>query len=340
MTILFEQGNEKELNSFLEKYSQCILLADAKTNGFCVPHVRNKIATLKNASLIIIPDGEHNKNVETCKLVFDQLLYLRADKNSILIHVGGGMVSDLGGFCASVYQRGIAFMNIPTTLLSMVDASVGGKTAIDFSGIKNMIGTFQHPEAVYLNPIFLNSLSEKNLASGIAEMVKHALLQNVASWKSMLDFEKEEFYTIEQIQKSVKFKLELVSQDEFDKDKRQALNFGHTIGHAIESLSLKKNQALLHGEAIMYGMMEELKLSVKLFGLNPSILTDYNSLMKRHFDYLDFKYSFEELKPFLLADKKNKDGIRMSLLKNIGDCQTQRLVSELEIESIITNHEN
>ena len=339
MNNIFYQEEESAFSDFLseQKYTQYILLADANTNGFCIPLFKKLLPQFNTSSLIVIPQGESNKNLATCNLIWSELDRLRADRSSVLINIGGGMISDIGGFAASVYKRGIDFMNIPTTLLSMVDACYGGKTAIDFNNIKNNIGTFQHPKAIYIQTSFLKTLDHSILKSGIAETIKHALISSADWWHQMIQFQEQEFYSLATIQKSLQIKVALVMQDERDYGIRQTLNFGHTIGHAIESYSLTTAQPLLHGEAILLGMIHELKISEDLFNLDPTILIQLLKLKETLFPNLIFNYTFHDIKPFLKHDKKNKDGIRMSLLNELGNCDIHVLVSDENIESTFTS---
>jgi len=339
MNNIFYQEEESAFSDFLseQKYTQYILLADANTNGFCIPLFKKLLPQFNTSSLIVIPQGESNKNLATCNLIWSELDRLKADRSSVLINIGGGMISDIGGFAASVYKRGIDFMNIPTTLLSMVDACYGGKTAIDFNNIKNNIGTFQHPTAIYIQTAFLKTLDLSILKSGIAETIKHALISSADWWHQMIQFQEQEFYSLATIQKSLQAKINIVLQDERDYGIRQTLNFGHTLGHAIESYSLTTSSPLLHGEAILFGMMHELKISEALFKLDPQILKQFTKLKESLFPHLDFDYSFEAIKTFLQHDKKNKDGIRMSLLNELGNCDIHVLVSEKNIESTFTS---
>lgn len=318
-----------------KKYSQIIFLVDAKTNGFCEPILRNIFPQFQNTETIIIPDGEQNKNLSVCNLIWEGLIALNADRKTLLINFGGGMVCDMGGFAASTFKRGIDYINIPTTLLAMVDASHGGKTGIDFNQIKNIIGTFQHPVAVYVNPVFLNTVPVHILRSGIAEMLKHALLKGETSFKEMLQMDEKDFYTIEKIKESVLFKKEIVSRDEKDENIRQTLNLGHTIGHAIESFSLNTKKPLLHGEAVILGLIYEMMLSKILFNLAEENIQDVIQFKKRIFPDLNFHFSYSDVEEFIKNDKKNNETIKMSLLQKIGECKWQISVTEEQIKKCI-----
>ena len=336
-TKFFFENEEYNFLAFLneQQYSQIILLADAKTNGFCLPVLKQIFSVFQHTWSIIIPDGEHNKTIDVCKLIWEGLDSYRADKNALLINVGGGMLSDIGGFAASTYKRGICFVNIPTTLLAMADASHGGKTGIDFNGIKNMIGTFQHPEAVYINPVFLNTLAERNLRSGIAEILKHSLLKGSDYFDEIADCNEKDFYTADVIRKAVLFKNDIVAQDEKDNHIRQTLNLGHTIGHALESFSLMTLKPLLHGEAVMLGLIYELMLSKLIFDFPDSVIEEVIRFKERIYPDVHLKFTYEEIEKYILNDKKNTSEIKMSLLKRAGECKWQVAVTGKQIAEAI-----
>ena len=218
-------------------------------------------ATNIDAILIEIPSGEEHKNLEKCQLIWNALSSHHFDRNSLLINLGGGVVGDMGGFAASTYKRGIDFIQIPTSLLAMVDASVGGKLGIDFAYLKNQIGVFNNPKAVLINPVFLNSLPNNQLLSGFAEVVKHALIEDKCYWKEITTTPLEKMNWESIILQSIVIKNNIVTQDPLEKGERKKLNFGHTFGHAIESFYLKLGKPILHGEAISLGMILESNLS-------------------------------------------------------------------------------
>lgn len=335
-TIYFEKEESQFLESIAEKnYAQIVILADAKTNGFCVPVFKKLMPSFLNTSLIIIPDGEQNKTLESCKLVWDFLIQINATKNTLLINIGGGMVCDLGGFIAATFKRGIDYINVPTTLLAMNDACLGGKTAVDYNDIKNIIGVIKYPIAVYIYPIFLNSLSEKIKISGIAEMIKHAALQSKEVWNNICKMSLDNFEKIEMIQQSLLFKKSIVTQDALDENVRQVLNFGHTIGHAIESESMNQKERLLHGEAIMLGMIYEAMLSHELLEFDKKYIGDLIELKNKFFPFLNMNIEFDTIKKFLLQDKKNTESVVMSLLHDIGECKIKINVSEEQIKNAI-----
>ncbi|MBL7774110.1 MAG: 3-dehydroquinate synthase [Chitinophagaceae bacterium] len=322
MSTLFFDGQEKQVTELLNSYEHHIVLVDAKTNGFCLLKLTRLLPILKSASILIIPDGEEHKTLDVLSLLWEQLTTLHASKKTLLINLGGGVLCDLGGFAASTFKRGIACLHIPTTLTAMVDAAIGGKTGIDWMGYKNLIGSFYEPVGIYIQPSFLETLPEKHLRSGMVEMWKHALIHSEEAWQSIKQKKLAQFLTLEVIQNSLQVKLNLVEQDPFDEGVRQALNLGHTIGHAVEAWSLN-NKRLLHGEAVLLGLIAECELAEQLLGLSSSIRNDLRLLKRTYFPNLSFQGSMENLLPYLLQDKKNEQGIRMSLLKNPGDVAIQ-----------------
>ena len=233
----------------------------------------------------------------------------------------------MGGFAASTYKRGIDFLNIPTTLLAMVDASAGGKTGINFGGIKNFIGTFQSSIATYINPIFLNTLSNRHLLNGTVEMIKHALLHSEKLWNEVKNYSLNEFISINTIQESIAIKQQVVEQDFNDIGIRQSLNIGHTIGHAIESYSYQTATPLLHGEAITLGFIHEQLIAESILNADSTIRKELIALKERLYTTLNFTYSFDNIISNLLQDKKNSSAIKMGLLQSVANCKIKEVVS-------------
>ncbi len=335
ITEIYTQGQEKELQQFLEKnnFQKKIILCDANTHGYCVPVWRNFFSKNYFDAIIIVPQGEENKTLATCEYLWQQMLENNITKQDVVVLVGGGVLLDMGGFCSSVFKRGIPMVYVPTTLLAMVDACYGGKTAVDFAGTKNIIGTYTPANAIYINTIFLQTLHDRILKSGFAEMIKHWLISDEKMWDSVhVAFD---FTSTVQMKKSLLIKKEIVDSDLYDLDKRQTLNFGHSIGHAIESYSLTTNNALLHGEAIMLGMLYELKLSEYLLNTKHDIREKLTEIREKLFPALTMHYSFENLYPFLVQDKKNDGTLRMSLLKKVGECIVKVNVSINDLKAIL-----
>lgn len=297
-----------------------ILLADANTHGFCLPVLFKQMPFLQGFPRMVVPAGEAAKDLDVARYIWRQLQDLGAKNNTVLLVVGGGALCDVGAFCASVYKRGMRLRLVPTTLLAMVDAALGGKTALDFEGIKNSIGSFYAAEALYVQPDFLNTLPERQRLSGIAEMIKHALLEGGSTWENVLQYSPEQFSTLEAIRTSQAIKMRFVEADPYDKGIRQCLNLGHSIGHALEAERFKREYPLLHGEAILWGMYLELYLSIGHCGLLPQVWQDYTQLFRRLFPALQHiaPIHAEAIMPYLMHDKKNTKGIRMSLISSPG----------------------
>lgn len=325
--ILFGEDSYKELNNYLVKNaSKIFIIVDENTKNHCLAYFLKKISIFNKYNLIEIPSGEKNKNIFTCINIWKKLSLYRADRNSFLINLGGGMISDIGGFCASTFKRGINFINIPTTLLGMVDASLGGKTGIDLEEIKNEIGTFNNPNFLLIDIHYLNSLSKKELISGIAEVIKHALIYDKKLWHFIKNILLNNLLTSynwkELIKKSINIKKDIVEKDPKEIGLRKILNFGHTIGHAIETFFMKTKDPLLHGEAIALGIMCESWISYKNKLLSIDEYNEIFFIIKSNYPFKKIKNI--DLKKVLLimeCDKKNKNGkISFSLLNSIGKC--------------------
>ena len=286
--------------------------------------------------------GEKNKNLSTCSAIWSAMTAAALDRKALFINIGGGVIGDMGGFCASIYKRGIRFINIPTTLLSQVDASVGGKLGVDFEGLKNHLGTFNEPETVMISPEFLSTLPEEELRSGYAEIIKHGLIQDKAYFEKLKIEDWKDQDWIELIQHSVGIKKQVVLADPKEAGLRKILNFGHTIGHAFESHFLDGPKHLLHGEAIAIGMICEAYLSFQKTKLSKKELEIIQNIFLSI--YGKFTFSKADLKPILdlcLQDKKNEGEVLMfSLLEKIGSCTYNIPVNRQEIEDAIFYYEN
>jgi 3-dehydroquinate synthase len=238
----------KEVFEFFEKYfldarnySDCVILTDVNVAEKCLPLLYENVPVTENVPVIVLPDGEENKNIQTCIHIWNTWLEHEYDRNVLVVVLGGGMVCDLGAFCASVYKRGVDYVLFPTTLMAQCDAAIGGKNGVNFKHYKNQLGTYQLPEAVFIYPEFLRTLSKRQMINGFAEMIKHALIQDPGYWHFLQTMPLGEFEKLQQaILFSVKIKQKIVSGDFLDRGMRQALNFGHTVGHAIETLAIEK----------------------------------------------------------------------------------------------------
>ncbi|MCA5004919.1 3-dehydroquinate synthase [Sphingobacterium bovistauri] len=336
--VYFEE-NLESLLPFIEErgYSQVLVLVDRNTNDNCLPVLQNAIPDLIHYDIIEVDPGEENKNIDFCIGVWKTMLDFGADRKALLINLGGGVVTDMGGFAASTYKRGIDFIQIPTTLLSQVDASVGGKTGIDLDNVKNIIGTFTQPQAVFISTQFLHTLDDRQMVSGFAEIIKHGLIQDKSLYETCKSLDMNTI-TPELIYQSVQIKNNVITQDPTEKGLRKILNFGHTIGHAIEGYSLyNDSNPLLHGEAIAIGMICEAWLSNKFSGMSIEELKDItDTFLKR---YPVYNYSEEQYDLFIdlmKNDKKNEDNkIGFALLKEIGDCSYNIFVEEEDIREAL-----
>ena len=288
-------------------YAGWVLFADENTAELCLPRIEEFLPG--DTPVIVVPEGELNKNLETCQDMWEDLFAAGVGRRWCAICLGGGVLEDMAGFVASTYKRGIDFLQIPTTLLSMVDSSVGGKLGIDFNNVKNSIGVFNDPIAVWIDPAFLQTLPGREVRSGYGEIIKHGLIADRAQWDNLrtsADLSTFDWQTI--IPASVNVKRGIVLEDPFEKGLRKALNFGHTIGHAIESYWLETEHRLFHGEAIAAGMIMEAWLSTRLDELNEKDLgeiTEYCLAVYGHQSVPE--EAFPELLALMRQDKKNED---------------------------------
>ncbi len=321
-----------------DKFSSIFILVDENTNKFCL-NIFIKKTEIEKFEKIIINSGEENKNIDSCLFIWEKLNTFKADRKSLLINLGGGVLTDIGGFVASTYLRGINFINIPTTLLGMVDAAHGGKTGIDFKLLKNQIGVFSDPSEVILDSEYLNTLSKDEFLNGYAEVFKHSLLTNKRdlNFNSLinLDFYEDVSFIID---KYSEIKNEIVRSDKFESNYRKILNLGHTIGHAIESYSFRSINLdeLKHGEAIIVGLITELYISHRQLNFPLSDLENLKTNVLKYFKRVHLTESdIEEIYDLLVYDKKNEGGIvNFVLLKSIGDpVVDQQTTKELFIES-------
>ena len=303
----------------ISTYSQVAILVDENTKRDCL----HKLPKIENALVIEIKSGEEYKNISTCNFIWEQLTINNFDRNSLLINLGGGVIGDMGGFCASTYKRGLDFIHIPTTLLAMVDASVGGKLGIDFKGLKNQIGLFNNPNSVLISSEFLETLVENELKSGFAEVVKHALISDSSLWVKLKNLPFTDLDWEDIIDTSVQIKNKIVLADPFEKGERKKLNFGHTFGHAIESYYLEKGTPISHGEAVFMGMILETEIS----DLSETKKNEIKNYILSNFA-LPYTPKKSNLHKFLINDKKNQDGrINFTLLSEIGNCSFDNLFS-------------
>ena len=319
------------------QHEDIFIVADKHTVLFC-DQLFEKVDWLPS-HVTVLDCGEENKSVESVSRIWMMLSKQGARRSSILVCVGGGVVTDLGGFAASTFKRGMRCINVPTTLLAQVDASLGGKTGFNFNGLKNEIGTFSIPEKVIIDTRFLNHLPVRERMAGFAEMIKHGLLSNREYLTRLLNLEYRETtqeYMLELIQRSVTIKNEIVTRDPREQGPRKVLNFGHTIGHAIESLSIMQGSPLLHGEAVALGLVAELYLSVKEKGFPEEVYREVRDFVKQHYPLYPLMDHVDTLYELMLHDKKNERwGVNFTLLSGIGEFSLDNYCSkDLVVEAL------
>ena len=320
-------GNVKPENIFI--------LTDSNTEKYCLPYLL-RYNRLNGSKIITIPHGDENKTIESASLVWKFLSENGATRRSLMLNLGGGMITDIGGFCAATFKRGIAYINIPTTLLGAVDAATGGKTGVNFLGLKNEIGVFAPPEKTLFNVDFFKTLDKKNLLSGYAEMLKHALLSTKDLWNETLSFNPEnpDFEQLNQLLiKNVAIKENIVTRDPKEHGLRKALNLGHTFGHAFESFSYRNAKPLLHGYAIMFGLICELYLSFIKLNFPKEELLKIKYLAREFYENPEFLCNnYDSLYELMTHDKKNEtEEINFTLLADIGDIHINQTAAKEEI---------
>ncbi|PLX12259.1 MAG: 3-dehydroquinate synthase [Marinilabiliales bacterium] len=314
----------------LEEYNKRIVLVDENTQRHCLPVFEEQMEGFDIDGVIIIKANASNKSIDQTVHVWNELSRLGAERDTLLINLGGGVVSDLGGFAAATFKRGINFVNFPTSLLGMVDAAIGGKTGLDFGGIKNQVGLFINPVCVIIDPVFLKTLDQKQLLSGYAELLKCGLIMDKDLWETV---ENVRYNSVEEwdslIVQSARNKVDIVRHDTYEKGLRKILNFGHTVGHAIESFLINKGLDITHGEAVAAGMICETYISSKFYEFECTRIKEIINTIDNNFDRFDLK---KEDIPVLLElmqhDKKNKDGkYHFSLLRRLG-----KAVHDIEVD--------
>ncbi len=342
---VFFEKNLDSLETFItsRNYSQILVLVDRNTNDHCLPILQSALSEITDYDIIEVDPGEENKNIDFCIGVWKTMLDFGADRKALMINLGGGVVTDMGGFAASTYKRGIDFIQIPTTLLSQVDASVGGKTGIDLDNVKNIIGTFTQPQAVFISGQFLSTLDDRQMCSGFAEVIKHGLIYDKDLFLKTIATNLETDDLDDIVFRSVEIKNEVITQDPTEKGLRKILNFGHTIGHAVEGYSLMQDaDPLLHGEAIALGMICEAYIAHKINGLSEADL----SAIAQAFDHRFKRYTFsgdiyQELITFMQNDKKNEGRkVGFALLSEIGKCDYNIYVEEELIKESLDFYRN
>lgn len=344
--IFYTRELENTLRPFIENYGKgkVFLACEETINRLWLTGYDAFFAEM-GVKKVVIPAGEHNKKIESVQKIWQFLSENGGDRKSLQINIGGGMLTDLAGFAATTFKRGIDFLNVPTTLLSQVDASVGGKTGINFGGLKNEVGTFKEPVAVLINTNFLKTIDRNNLVSGFAEMIKHGLIYSPAHLQELksVNFDSIDYDSLQEIIKhSVDVKTHFVANDLTENNIRKALNFGHTAGHAFESLAMHQNRPVLHGYAVAYGMIAELYLSVKMCGFPQSALESLTAWMLDIYGKFNISEDdFEPLYQLMTHDKKNESGrINFTLLPEIGKIEINQNCSKTLIMEALNYFRN
>ena len=334
--VIISENLTETLNAAIAEcpHDKLFVLCDETTEKLCLPVISHQLSVI-GYQLITIPAGDTNKSLESLSHVWSGLQQGGATRHSLMINLGGGMVTDLGGFAASTFKRGIQFINIPTTLLSMVDASVGGKTGINFGGLKNEVGVFRNASSVILDTTFLRTMDKENLLSGYAEMLKHGLIDCESHWAQLLNCQLS-IINCQLIARSVAVKQRIVTEDPTEKGIRKALNLGHTAGHAFESFALKR-KPVLHGYAVAWGLIVELYLSAVKCGFPQDRLRQTVQFIRESYGMMNITCKdYPELLELMHHDKKNEgEAINFTLLGNIGDIRINQTATEEEIKEAL-----
>ena len=327
-SIIINENCYPYLNEILRHtvFSKVFILVDENTSQFCLPNFLPNLATEIEIEIIEIEAGENLKTIETCVQLWQSLLDLGGDRKSLVINLGGGVITDIGGFVACTFKRGIEFINIPTTLLAMVDAAIGGKNGVDLGSLKNQIGIIREPKSVLIDTSFLETLPTEEMRSGLAEMLKHGLISDKEYWnkfKNLSSLKTEDLNEL--IHQSIAIKNKIVTEDLSENGIRKALNFGHTLGHAIESYCLENQEKknLLHGHAVAIGMILESYISKEKGLLSNEEYHEIKYIISEYFETIEFNEDdIQNIIKLLIFDKKNEFGkVQFVLLKSIGSVQ-------------------
>ena len=342
--IIFTNQVIEALDSLIASFapSGVFVIGDHNTSRFVIP-VLQQASSLADAHCIQLPAGDANKTLESLSHVWSQLTDKGATRKAVVVNVGGGMITDLGGFAAATFKRGVRFINVPTTLLSAVDAAVGGKTGINFHGLKNEIGTFKEADAVIISTVFFKTLPDQELLSGYAEMLKHALLEDKATLADLLNYDISAEHDdpdalLDLVERSVQVKKDIVAADPTEQGIRKALNLGHTVGHAIESLAMERQRPVPHGYAVAWGLVAELVLSHMILGFDSDTLHQVAAYIKEHYGPMPVSCDdYPRLLELMRHDKKNAtaDAINFTLLSAVGTPEINQTATDADIRSAI-----
>ena len=338
-TITYTNSADSTLAQWLSenRYDKVFVLMDTNTRECARPLIQNTLQQC-DAVEIILPPEDENKNIESLMYIWERLSEDGATRHSVLINLGGGVITDIGGFAAATFKRGIAYVNIPTTLLAMVDASIGGKTGINFRNLKNEIGAFNSPALTIFDMAFLRTLDRANLCSGYAEMIKHGLISSREYWSELMNHDLASLDGVEDlVRESIDVKSNVIEQDPCEKGLRKILNFGHTFGHAIESYLLQNGTPVLHGYAVVWGMVGELYISCQRYNFPKDVFAQTAAYIRNHYDSCPISEEHaDEIYQLMLHDKKNKNGqINCVLLRDIGQNELDQQLSLEDVREIL-----
>jgi len=328
--IIGNDGLEKSAKKF-DNYRRIFVITDDNVKKLCLPVFKQKLPSIKIDGVITIVSGEENKSIQQLTYIWDELTKLNVGRDDLIVNLGGGVVTDIGGMAAATFKRGLRFVNFPTTLLGMVDAAIGGKTGIDYQGFKNQVGLFINPACVVVDPIFLQTLDNTQWQSGFAEVLKYGLIMDRELWQKL---EGNNYNEVEDwnlvIIKAARDKIDIVRYDEFEKGIRKNLNFGHTIGHALESFYIKSENPVTHGMAIAAGMICEAWISSKIFEIECTKLNRIVNMIDKNF--MRFNFTEDDIPMIMQLMKQDKkirgDKQNFSLIRKLG-----KAVHEIEVSN-------
>lgn len=342
--IIISDDIKSDVAKLLSKYkgTKKFVIVDSNTQEYCLPLIKE---VLDNPKILGIKQGEKNKNIKTIQSLWHSLIKNTADRNSLVINLGGGLLCDVGGFAAATFKRGINYINIPTTLLAQVDASTGGKTGINYDHYKNEIGSFHNPIKTIISNTFLRTLDKKNILSGFAEMFKHSIIADENYYNELKNFDLENInYSsfTKLIKKSIEIKTKIVEQDFKEENIRKSLNLGHTLGHAFESFFTKMSVNILHGEAVAMGIVCEAYLSNKIINMPRAEFDDICEFIKQNFTLYKIKKNYyERIYKIIIQDKKNIDGkINTTLINNIGRTKINNFINKNDVFECLEFYRN
>lgn len=325
-----------ELDKWINLYPQTFIITDSNVNEAVIPRILGHLSEPDKLEILEIEPGEYSKSIEVVAHIIDHLIDSQAGRDCLILNIGGGVVTDLGGFVASIYKRGVQFINIPTSLMAMCDASIGGKTGIDALNVKNVIGTFAYPKAVMIQPNFISTLPNTHILSGFAEMLKHAIISDPQLFEALEAVEADNADHLALfIERSTRIKEEIVMEDFLEEGRRKILNFGHTVGHALESFYIQNGIPISHGHAVALGLVVESRISFNHGWLDQESYQRIAKLIKKYFEFPGTP-EWYEVEHFLAQDKKNRNReVRFAISKSMGTCDWDIPIALEEIRAAL-----